>query len=121
MLVKQHKEPTFFTLTTSSEKLQSTPSLTNVISSQPAAPISSETINSSLEDEFGWEEKEKQYRLQRLEERQEKAKKKAELEQRKLKLEFEIKQRELERKQREHEEQMREVEEKLQLRLLETE
>ena len=135
------EETSVSTLTTNSEEVQSTPTLTNtqakdrganlvsvnsvssqdVISSQQTAPISSEMINSLHEDDFDREEKEKQYRLQRMEQRQEKAKKKAEIEQRKLKLEFERKQREheleLERKQREHEEQMRQVEERLQLRL----
>ena len=145
-------ETTVSTFTTSSEEVQSTPTLTNTqakdsdvnlvsgnsvsnpdaISSQQTAPVVSEMINSSHEDDFDREEKEKQYRLQRMEQRQEKAKKKAEIEQRKLKLEFERNQREferkqreheleLERKQREHEEQMRQVEERLQLSLLEAE
>ena len=127
-------ETTVSTFTTSSEEVQSTPTLTNTqakdsdvnlvsgnsvsnqnaISSQQTAPVLSEKINSALEDDFDREEREKQYRLQRIEQRQEKAKKKAELEQRKLKLEFE-------RKEREHEKQMRQVEERLQLRLLEAE
>ena len=78
------EETTVSTLTTNSEEVQSTPTLTNtqakdrganlvsvnsvssqdVISSQQTAPISSEIINSSHEDDFDREEKEKQYRLQ---------------------------------------------------------
>ena len=104
-------ETTVSTFTTSSEEVQSTPTLTNTqakdsdvklvsgnsvsnqnaISSEQTAPVLSEKINSALEDDFDREEREKQYRLQRIEQRQEKAKKKAELEQRKLKLEFERK------------------------------
>ena len=77
------EETTVSTLTTNSEEVQSTPTLTNtqakyrgvnlvsvnsvsnqdVISSQRTAPISSDMINNSHEDDFDREEKEKQYQL----------------------------------------------------------